>query len=381
LLTTRAGPRPRKVSHLVEDLLRARGREADGTAARSEQGRAIFLIGAGCSASAGIPLASGVAKEAIKHLAKSYEVFHEGNAVAALEALIAIDKIPSRYRPVNALVPWSKLYAYIFSEHIKHPNEQRDLITRLVGLEDYSLNWTHACLGALVQRRFAHTILTTNFDQLVLKGIFRTGIVPVVADGLESLNRISARPKWPQVVHLHGSMHTYELRNSSTALSETEHDRRLQVMMMSLLKEASVLVVVGYSGGEDGIMTLLQHAADALPRMVAYWVAHESDFSMLTDRAQSFLKNGENKFFILDQSSDDFFNRLVGELGIGAPDWIQNPLQVLKAQAKIKHDENDLSDVARLANNYSTLIDYAMEKGTREATLEGAAAQLRSKRR
>ena len=69
-------PRPRQISHLVQDLQRARAHDPSlrDQASQSEQGRAMFLIGAGCSASAGIPLASEVAKEAIVGLAKTYEM-------------------------------------------------------------------------------------------------------------------------------------------------------------------------------------------------------------------------------------------------------------------------------------------------------------------
>ena len=94
-------------------------------------------------------------------------------------------------------------------------------------------------------------------------------------------------------------------------------------MMMGLLKEATVLVVVGYAGGEEGIMTLLQRAATALPRMVVYWIAFEDDFDLLSKRTKELLSTGENKFFIPGQRADDFFNKVVGELGIGAPDWIR----------------------------------------------------------
>jgi hypothetical protein len=173
-------------------------------------------------------------------------------------------------------------------------------------------------------------------------------------------------------------MHTYELRNSATALSETERDLGLQVMMMNLLKEASVLVVVGYAGGEEGIMTLLQRAADALPRMVVYWIAYVGDFAMLTPGAKTFLQTGENKFFILNQDADEFFNMVVGELGIGAPDWIRNPLGVLKAQATIRFDKNASVDVAQQVRAYAKRIEYAADKGIREDTLEDTATKLRS---
>src|ERR1700722_7492872 len=234
---TLRSPRPREISHLVQDLQRARANDQSlrDAASQSEQGRAMFLIGGGCSASAGIPLASQVAKEAVVGLAKTYKVqgFDEGKLTPerALEALIEAEKMPPRFKTGEGVFSWGELYGFIFSEHIKHPNDQRALITRLVSTNDFELNWSHACLGELVHSKFVHAVLTTNFDQLVLKGIIRTGIIPVVADGLESLSRISATPKNPQVVHLHGSMHTYELRNSYVALRETQYDRGLQALM------------------------------------------------------------------------------------------------------------------------------------------------------
>ncbi len=391
-MPTRAttGPRPRQISDLVQDLQRARGREPDPKADKGktepsdrvglgDRGRAVFLIGAGCSASAGIPLAAGVARTAVLRLAEAYGVTPATDEpLAALIALIDSKKVLEIYRPVDGQARWGDLYSYVFSAHMKHPNEQRDLISEMIEGQEYALNWAHACLGALVEKRFVHTILTTNFDQLVLQGVIRTGLVPVVADGLESLNRISPTPKRPQVVHLHGSMHTYELRNSYAALQETEHDRGLQVMMMSLLREASVLVVVGYAGGEEGIMTLLQYAAKALPRMVLYWIAFEDDFDLLSDRAKALLSTGENMFFILGQRADDFFNKVVGELGIGAPDWIRSPLAVLQRQSKITYDRQSSVDVKRLAEAYEDRVEHAAKHGVRADTVLDRATEDRS---
>ncbi|WP_406876092.1 SIR2 family protein [Sphingomonas sp. 179-A 2A2 NHS] len=379
------GPRPREISELVQDLQRARGhpRRADdggsGGDVERHRGRAVFLIGAGCSASAGIPLAAGVAEQAIVRIADDYGIERDGRGGhEALVALIAANRVPERYGPVDGVVPWGRLYSYIFTEHMKHPNEQRELISRLVEDKEYTLNWAHACLGALVEKRFVHTILTTNFDQLALQGVIRTGIVPVVADGLESLNRISPTPSRPQVVHLHGSMHTYELRNSYAALRETEDDRGLQVMMMSLLKEASVLVIVGYAGGEEGVMTLLQYAAKALPRMVVYWIAYEDDLDLLSERAKALLTTGENKFFILGQKADDFFNQVVGEAGIGAPDWLSDPLGVLERQADISIDASAGPDVRRLQEAYKARVAHAVQNGRLDRTSTDDATEFRS---
>ncbi|MGJ3628146.1 hypothetical protein AB5I41_16440 [Sphingomonas sp. MMS24-JH45] len=70
-----------------------------------------------------------------------------------------------------------------------------------------------------------HTVLTTNFDQLALQGIIRTGITPA-GSRRSRVTRISPSPVRPQVVHLHGSMHTYDLRNSPTALNENSATTR-----------------------------------------------------------------------------------------------------------------------------------------------------------
>lgn len=382
-MRSRLGPRPREVSHLVLDLSRARGRHPTPKAGAvpadpGEQGRALFLVGAGCSASAKIPLAAEVAQLAVARLEKAYGLTPSTTETEALEQLVTAGYIPDRYKPVAGNPPsWGRLYGYLFSEHYKHPNEQRDLLNDLLGADEPKLNWAHACLGALVQERYVHTVLTTNFDQLALQGVIRTGIVPVVADGLESLVRISPTPKRPQIVHLHGSMHTYELRNSFFALRETERDTGLQTMMMGILKEASVVVVVGYAGGEEGIMTLLQRAAAALPRMVLYWVAYQSDYAALSEGARRLLETGENKFFILGQNADDFFNGLVGELGVGAPGWIQDPLGVLVAQSKALVGASS-EDVSGLIDSFVDRVSFASANGRHPESLVDRVAMKRS---
>lgn len=108
-----------------------------------------------------------MAEQAIVRIADDYGIERDGRGGhEALVALIAANRVPERYGPVDGVVPWGRLYSYIFTEHMKHPNEQRELISRLVEDKEYTLNWAHACLGALVEKRFVHTILTTNFDQL-----------------------------------------------------------------------------------------------------------------------------------------------------------------------------------------------------------------------
>lgn len=375
----RPGLKARKPEHLARDLMLAKdvadsGRSQSSGVQRGEavgrRGRAIFLVGAGCSFSAGIPLASGVAQRCAGILAEQYfpdDALKDTKSTPAqsLDVLISNGIVPGEFKISQNEIRWGDLYTYFFSEHLKSPNHQREVISSIISEHESDLNWAHACLGQLVHDRYVHTVLTTNFDQLVLQGIFRTGITPVVADGLESLVRIDPSPVRPQVVHLHGSMHTYDLRNSPRAVIETESDAHLQNTMMSLLRRSTVLIVIGYGGGEEGVMRLLQLAAENIPRLVVYWVSHSRNYYDLSRRAQRLLETGDNKFFILDQDADHFFQRLMVELSIGQPGWIADPIGALKQQSDtlrpIKSPtRTEDYEISGLVEGYTTRVDHAL---------------------
>jgi hypothetical protein len=182
----------------------------------------------------------------------------------------------------------------------------------------------------------------------------RTGIFPVVSDGLESLIRIDPAPTSPQIVHLHGSMHTYDSRNSTAALNKTADDQIYQSMMVGLLRQSKILVVVGYAGGEEGIMHLLQFSAKNIPGLVIYWVTYSSDYDGLSRRAKRLLKNSENKFFVLEQDADAFFQTLIRELRIGQPEWITSPIPTLGRQAGELKPEDRASK--KLADAFITRV-------------------------
>jgi hypothetical protein len=385
----RPGLRSRTVKQLARDLMLARdnaasvggeeNRRLDVGEMTGRRGRAIFLLGAGCSVSAKIPLAANVSERCVCVLARRYNLTladSQDDPKSALQALVKAEIVPERFVLPSGQGDWGSLYTYLFAEHLKSPNQQREIISRVIGDREFEINWAHACLGTLVQRRYVHTVLTTNFDQLALQGIIRTGITPVVSDGLESLTRISPSPARPQVVHLHGSMHTYDLRNSPAALTETGDDRNFQTMMMGLLKQATVLVVVGYAGGEEGVMNLLQYAAQTIPRMVVYWIAYEKSYRDLSTGARTLLETGENKFFIPDQDADGFFQALTRELGEGQPSWVADPILALAEQAERLRGNGDL-EIADLIGEYQKRVSHAV--GTRQH-VDGALVAARQQR-
>lgn len=353
-------PQVAELSSLANALILARdsGEGSDGG-----RGRTIFLVGAGCSVSAGIPAAPGVARHCAVKLAKvfSNDGFDGDDADAALAWL----KKDKRLGDFNGVFPrpdgshWADLYSYFFESHFKSPNQQRDVINEIIDAAANGLNWAHACLGELVHLRYVHTVLTTNFDQLILQGIIRTGELPVTADGLEALNRITAKPRRPQVVHLHGSMHTYNLRNSRESLAETSQNTGAATMIMSLLQQCDQLVVIGYGGGEEGIMALLKDATKLLPQLVVYWVTYEKGLDSLSTNARELL-SGENKFVIWGGAADKFFGDLMEALKLGEPRWVADPMAVLKEQSeRLVSPTADLEAIRILVTAFKDRVAYA----------------------
>jgi NAD-dependent SIR2 family protein deacetylase len=378
------------VGELANALILAQG-EGDAaartTSGSSERGRAVFLVGAGCSASAGIPMAGGVAEICAEYLATRYsggQGFTDSNE--AIGWLKREGKIPAEHKLAKAADDrkWSELYAYFFEEHLRSANQQREIINRSIA-RGKGLNWAHACLGELVSKRFVHTVLTTNFDQLVLEGVIKTGIIPVVADNLDALDRVISAPVWPQVIHLHGSMHTYNLRNSKASLGETQEDPRFARAVTNLMHGSDVLVVVGYGGGEEGIMEVLCDAAEQNLQMVVYWVAHGGGYDSLSKQAQDLMSRGENKFVIASMNgADEFFWTLMEALKLGAPEWVGNPIGVMSSGADKLLDPSEGSSsfpneaISLLINDYRRQIRQADENQTQSGPRE-KAAYLRAK--
>ena len=288
---------------------------------------AVFLIGAGCSVSAGVPLAADIAQDCAKSL---YLEYFEGksksiNADRALKWLKQKNYLSDRKGAT-----WSDYYSEIFEKHFRSDPQQREIIQKNVAKSDGKINWAHICLGELVVRHYVHSVLTTNFDRLILEGIILAGHVPVIVDGLEALKRVSSRPAMPQVVHLHGSLHAYSPLNSRQAMLAAGRTLSMRGVMFGMLKDTGFLVVVGYAGGEDGVMELLFEASKEFPNLVIYWIFHENDYSNTRNEVRSLL-SGPNKFYILGQDADAFFATLTRALKFH-PSWMEQPLFPLETR-------------------------------------------------
>ena len=338
-------------------------------------GGAVLLIGAGCSASAGVPLASDIAQECAISLFRQYSNT-KSKSVDASRALKWLKE--KNHLTDRKGATWADYYSEIFEKHFRSDPQQREIIQRSVAKASGKINWAHICLGELVVQHYVHSVLTTNFDRLILEGILFAGHVPVIADGLEALKRISSRPATPQVVHLHGSLHAYSPLNSREAMRAAGRTLAMRGAMFGMLKDTGFLVVVGYAGGEDGVMELLFDASREFPNLVIYWIFHENDYSNTKSEVRRLL-SGPNKFYVLGQDADMFFATLTRALEFH-PSWIAQPVSPLEARNRAVVDNKSSPEIDLAMKGYRRAIeafkDLDYGKGDPQAIIEQAAGLI-----
>lgn len=281
-------------------------------------GRVVFFIGAGCSISAGIPGAIGIARRMVREVAHRFECC-DANAVCveAYKSLVAGKYFSScmkegcqQSQATDETIDWYNVYDEMFSRHYAGPDDTRELFDTLVSETNGAINWAHLCLGELVAQKYISTVLTTNFDQLVLSGMVRAGVFPVMCDGIESLKRISGMPRHPQLVELHGSRHAYVLRNRPEDVDAVRKDPQASAAIRNLLYYATTFVAVGYGGREEGVMDLLIQAAKDYHDKYLFWVEYSPNPKSISDKVCEFLATSRNGRLFPGRDADRFFLEL-----------------------------------------------------------------------
>jgi tetratricopeptide (TPR) repeat protein len=247
------------------------------------------LIGAGCSVSAGIPLANGF-----------------------------VEQVKQRY-PMAWKRAARKDYPYVMRELDTGPRYR--LIAEYV--EKAKLNWAHVLLGWLVKNGYIGRILTTNFDNLVLRACSLYGVHPTVYDLAASSNFKPSFVQDPAVFFLHGQyggfiqLHTRE---------EVEKNAKL---LRPAFENATVKrpwLIVGYSGFSDPVfenLVEIHEFADGL-----YWIGYRDEHPSL-DVQERLLVRGRQAYLIPGYDADGFFVELFRELKLEAPLFVTDPFSHL----------------------------------------------------
>ncbi|WP_154667261.1 tetratricopeptide repeat protein [Niveispirillum irakense] len=336
----------------------------------AHRGGALFLIGAGCSRSAGVPLGWEVAGIAcammaeklapadmrdrftlLPDLSKNEIIFEEALEFLKDKALLG--------RGTSLATEYSHIFEQLFSDQ----SQQNEVISKALEFGRNRINWAHICLGQLVHERYVHTVLTTNFDTLILDGIVRCGTIPAVSDSLDTINRIRGKSRHPQLVHLHGSRHAYSQYNKAADLTGTADRDDLKQMIAELLRDSTALVVVGYAGGEEAVMRHLGEAVKRYPDKPIFWVTKGTSLESQSPATRTLLSDHDRtrkpRYFMGDWDADDFFRALMQQLTISLPNWMLDPVQFWMDRSE------EIVKPSNVAGTYENTITSLIDDYTR----------------
>jgi hypothetical protein len=274
----------RKIEHVAQ-----LARLIDGT-------KITFLVGAGFSASAGIPLAGAMVNEMRTRFFTKKE----------------LETAPTD----------SREYAFLMRE-LGASRTRNSFLSEMIDLGGNKLNWCHLLLARMVERGKVAHVLTTNFDPLMVKALAVTGQDIRTYDVRTSNGYEAGVLTSTSVVYLHGQIHSILLVNSDDEARDARPTYR------EVLKEAvssSCLIIVGYSGVNDELFRTLDEEFREF-RNGLYW----SNYSpKLDDGVRAFLERHRGTNYLTGYSADRFMRELVIEaMNLDLPDLFKDPLGAL----------------------------------------------------
>ena len=224
-------------------------------------GNLMWLLGAGASASAGIPTAGDMVWEFKQQLFISQRRV-SAQAVADLSSPAVRAQLQAHIDSSGTLPPAGAgdEYATLFEAVYPAETDRRAYLdAKMAGAKP---SYGHLALATLMHAQLTRVVWTTNFDPLVADGCAKvydaTGALTTVAlDAPALAGQLVADGRWPIEIKLHGDFRSRRLKNTGDELRH--QDQRLRQILVDCCRRFG-LVVVGYSGRDESIMEALEEA-------------------------------------------------------------------------------------------------------------------------
>lgn len=226
-------------------------------------GNLMWLLGAGASASAGIPTAWDMVWEFKQQLFVSQRRVSPGAVAdlsspmirAQLQAHIdSSGNMPSRDNPDE--------YAALFEAVYPAEADRRAYLdAKMRGAKP---SYGHLALATIMRAELTRLVWTTNFDPLLADACAKiygaTGPLTTVAlDAPVLAEQLVGEGRWPIEIKLHGDFRSRRLKNTGDELRH--QDTRLRRVLVDCCRRFG-LVVAGYSGRDDSVMDALEEALE-----------------------------------------------------------------------------------------------------------------------
>jgi hypothetical protein len=231
--------------------------------------RFAWLLGAGGSASAGVPLASSIRD---RLLFDRYAAVHQLVRQDLDETDPAlVERVHTFFDDANGMPPLGSSgdYSAAFELCLPESSAPKALLQNLI--DGAKPGFAQRVFGGLIVSGACDLVITTNFDRLVEKSVaeaHRAGTDlnqdlgrELNVAGLDSTARATTalqNHQWPLVLNLHGDFREKRLMNTDDELRTQEDALRRFVVDAG---RQFGLVVSGYSGRDESVMDMLTEAA------------------------------------------------------------------------------------------------------------------------
>ena len=217
----------------------------------------MWLLGAGASNAAGLPTAHDLMVEfkRMLYVSQSGQSVRPGDLAELairnrIEAHVESLGLPESGDP-------DEYAAYFEAAFPDEADRAKFIDGQLAGAKP---SYGHMALASLMSAGLCRLVWTTNFDTLVTDAcatVFGTTgtLTTATLDAPDLARHAIAADRWPIEVKLHGDFRSHRLKNTRDELRGQDRDLR------SMLVDSSArfgLVVVGYSGRDDSVMSALE---------------------------------------------------------------------------------------------------------------------------
>ena len=247
-----------------------------------------LLTGAGCSLSAGIPLAPTLTK-------KINELFKDD-----CERKLSQEQC--------------KDYGSCMS--ILSKDERKQLLGEY--LDEAQVNWAHLAIASLLKEGYIGRVLTFNFDSILARACGMIGIYPATYDFVSGVTKQTAYIADRAILHLHGQGHSMAMMNSEKETKE--HAQNLGPLFRAMFEQSSLLIA-GYSGQSDEVYPVMKREFTGQHRV--FWADYRDDPNKTI---QDFIANsGPSNEYFGGADADRFFIELAQQLECWPPKLFTDP--------------------------------------------------------
>ena len=288
------------------------------------KGYAALLFGAGASRSSGVLLAREIVHDICsvaycRHFGIGVE-FREHVSAQEVREWLELQEWYQRAKEAGES-DYSAVFRYFKPTH----DHQIDYIKGL--LRNAKTSAAYRGLAHLVHEGYFDLLLTTNFEQLAencCRGLFQADARIRSISTADEFQKITVERDRCQVCYLHGNLNDYSLANLD------EHTRFLRAEIQEAMKRLLnpyALVVVGYSGNDRSVMSLLDYLAKSDPscfrRGAVYWCRPPGVH--LSAAAKAFLDAVAQGFEVEVHGFDRLIQDLCKLTGVGLQMFEESP--------------------------------------------------------